>query len=179
MEPSTVRANRLDQVPFHDLHVIQIEEQLDVWTRDFFAYLDGPFRVVTHVPRVVTFAVQRFKADSDPMIRGDVLTGMTGKDHFHNLALSRRERADPLGRVPSPVVTVRDAGVPRQADGGFRRNVVPSLVTLSISEPIKRWLFGDRVRSTDLAPYDQDWPEHSPKQRIRGSRNLSDLHRKH
>src|SRR6202021_3758495 len=71
MEPSTVRANRLDQVPFHDLHVVQIEEQLDVWTRDFFAYLDGPFRAVTHVPRVVTFAVQRFKADSDPMIRGD------------------------------------------------------------------------------------------------------------
>jgi len=71
MEPSTVRANRLDQVPFHDLHVIQIEEQLDVWTRDFFAYLDGPLRVVTHVPRVVTFAVQRFKANSDPVIRRD------------------------------------------------------------------------------------------------------------
>jgi hypothetical protein len=71
MEPSAVCANRLDQVPFHDLHVIQIEEQLNIWTRGFFTYLDGPFRVVTHVPRVVTFTVQRFKADSDPMIRGD------------------------------------------------------------------------------------------------------------
>src|ERR1700733_9203465 len=71
MEPSAVRANRLDQVPFHDLHVIQSEEQLDARTRAFYAYLDGPFRVVTHVPRVITFAVPRFKADSDPMIRGD------------------------------------------------------------------------------------------------------------
>jgi hypothetical protein len=43
-----------------------------------------------------------YGALADPMIRGDVLAGMTGKDHFHDLALSRRELADPLGRVPSP-----------------------------------------------------------------------------
>ena|ERR1700733_13569703 len=43
-----------------------------------------------------------YGALADPMIRGDVLAGMTGKDHFHDMGLSRRELADPLGRVPSP-----------------------------------------------------------------------------
>ncbi len=57
-------------VALHDLHVIDVVEQLEPVRADRLAKLDAPLRVVAHVVLVVHPAVQQFHADRYPALLG-------------------------------------------------------------------------------------------------------------
>jgi len=56
-DPRDVRPNRRQSVPFHDLHVINVVEQLHVWRIHLFHYAHAPCGMVSHVVGVVHLAV--------------------------------------------------------------------------------------------------------------------------
>jgi RNA polymerase sigma-70 factor (ECF subfamily) len=58
-----IRADGGDHVAFHDLHVIDVVEQLEALRADAFDQLNSPGRVVAHVIVVVMFAVEQFHAN--------------------------------------------------------------------------------------------------------------------
>src|SRR5262249_9229044 len=72
-KPLDVFLNGADQIAFHDLHVVDVVEQLDVGRVDGRDDLDAPGGVVAHVVVVVDFAVEKFEADVDAVVLGDFL----------------------------------------------------------------------------------------------------------
>ena len=63
-------ADRADHIAFHDLHVVDIVEQLEVFGADAFDQLDTPASVVAHVILVIHLAVEQFHADGDFVLFG-------------------------------------------------------------------------------------------------------------
>ena len=63
--------NRRDHVSFHDLHVVDVVEQLEVLRADPLAQFDTPYSVVAHVVRVVDLAVEQFHHGEDLVFLAD------------------------------------------------------------------------------------------------------------
>ena len=60
-----------DDVAFHDLHVVDVVEQFEVIAADLFDQLNPPARRVTHVIRVIDFAVEQFHVQDHASLFGD------------------------------------------------------------------------------------------------------------
>jgi hypothetical protein len=72
-DPIDIFLDGADQVTFHDLHVIDVEEELDARRVDGLDDLHTPGGVVTHVVVVVDLAVEELDADRDAVVLGDFL----------------------------------------------------------------------------------------------------------
>src|SRR5258708_4010417 len=70
-DPIDVFLNSADQVAFHDLHMIDVVEELDAGRIDSLDDLDAPGAVVAHVVVVVDFTVEQLDADGDAVVLGD------------------------------------------------------------------------------------------------------------
>jgi len=72
--------NRADDIPFHDLHVVNVLQQLEALGTDPLAQLNTPTRVVAHVVFVIDLAVEQFHhqidlvlfTDSDDSLEADL-----------------------------------------------------------------------------------------------------------
>ena len=62
--------DRLDDIPFHDLHVINIVEEFEPIRSHGFAKFCAPRSVITLVILVIHFAVEQFHHHVDPMLLG-------------------------------------------------------------------------------------------------------------
>ena len=119
-----VGANRRDDVAFHDLHVVDVVQQLEARRRDALHDLHGPRRVVGLVVLVIDLAVQHLEAERDAVLLGrrrDALeagdavgdslavgqAGAVAAEH-HDVRNPRRrdERNHPLGVGDELVVVV-------------------------------------------------------------------------
>src|SRR5213078_2320128 len=63
-----VVADRPDDVAFHDLHVINVVEQLHAWRRHAFHHGDAERGPVALIPGVIDLAVQELHADGDALL---------------------------------------------------------------------------------------------------------------
>lgn len=70
-EVPVVFLDRPDEVPFHDLHVVDVVEQFEVIGSDHVHQLDPPVRSIAHVVGMVDPAVEEFHVEDDPMLFGD------------------------------------------------------------------------------------------------------------
>src|SRR5205823_5008216 len=70
-DPIDVFLDGADEVTFHDLHVIDVEEELDARRVDGLDDLHTPSGVVAHVVVVVDLTVEKLQADGDPVVLGD------------------------------------------------------------------------------------------------------------
>ena len=59
-EESVVSADRGDYVTLHDLHVVDVVEQLEVFGSNLLAELNSPCGLVAHVVAVVYPAIEQF-----------------------------------------------------------------------------------------------------------------------
>ena len=62
---SLLSRNGANHVAFHDLHVVDVVEQLEPRRADFLHELDAPGRVIAHVVVVIHLAVEKLHADGD------------------------------------------------------------------------------------------------------------------
>jgi hypothetical protein len=69
-----VLTDRGDQFAFHDLHVVDVEEQFEVLGTDPFAEFDTPGAMVTHVVVMISLAVEQLD------VRGHVVFLGNGRD---------------------------------------------------------------------------------------------------
>src|SRR6266850_4483751 len=69
-DPIDVFLDSADEIPFHDLHVIDVVEQLDAGRDDGLDHLHSPGGVVAHVVVVVDLAVEKLDADGDAVVLG-------------------------------------------------------------------------------------------------------------
>ena len=60
-----VLLNGTDDVPLHDLHMVDVVKKFEMVGTNFFAQLDAPSGVVAHVIGVVHSAVQQLHIDND------------------------------------------------------------------------------------------------------------------
>src|SRR3979490_686259 len=65
---------------FHDLHVGDVEEELDAGRVDGMDDLDAPGSVVAHVVVVVDLAVEELDADGDAVVLGDFFDAVEAGD---------------------------------------------------------------------------------------------------
>ena len=59
-----------DDIAFHDLHVIDVEEELEAWGADTLAEFDTVGSMVASVVGVVDLAIQELHAESDACVFG-------------------------------------------------------------------------------------------------------------
>ncbi len=71
--PLDVCANRRDQIAFHDLHVVDVIQQLHIRRVHLLHHVHSPGRVVAHVIVMVALAVEQLQADRHAMIFRDLL----------------------------------------------------------------------------------------------------------
>jgi len=67
-DPADVLTNRSNHVPLHDLHVINIVQQLDPGVRDTLTNGDAECCPVALISRMVNFRVQQLKIEVDPLL---------------------------------------------------------------------------------------------------------------
>src|SRR5467141_88433 len=79
-DPIDIFLDGADQVTFHDLHVIDVVEQLDAWRINGLDDLHSPSGVVAHVVFVVALAVEELDADGDAVVLGDFLDAVETGD---------------------------------------------------------------------------------------------------
>ena len=79
-EPLDVFLDGGDEVAFHNLHVVDVVEELDAGGVDLFADADAPGGVVCHVVLVVAFAVKELKVDGDAVVFRDGLETLEAED---------------------------------------------------------------------------------------------------
>ncbi len=79
-DPVDVFLNGADEVAFHDLHVIDVEEQFDARGVDGLNDLDAPGGVVAHVVVVIDLAVKQFNADGDAVVFGNFFDAVEAGD---------------------------------------------------------------------------------------------------
>src|SRR6202158_5472078 len=79
-DPIDVFLDGADQVTFHDLHVINVVEQLDAGRINGLDDLHSPSGVVAHVVFVVDLAVEELDADGDAVVLGDFLDAVETGD---------------------------------------------------------------------------------------------------
>src|SRR5262249_44571526 len=60
-----------DDIALHDLHVVDVVEELEMGRTDFLADLDTPRGMVAHVIAVINLAVEQFHADGDVVLLGE------------------------------------------------------------------------------------------------------------
>ena len=65
-----VVTDRTDQVSFHDLHVIDVVEQLNMGRVDPFDDLDAPGRAIALIVEMVDFAIEKFEDQIHPCFLG-------------------------------------------------------------------------------------------------------------
>ena len=111
-----VGLDRPDHVPFHDLHVVDVVEQLEVARADPLDQLDAPGRVVAHVVLVVDLAVEQLHLEDHAGLlrRGDDLP-------------------EGLDAVLHPGLAVDAAAVAREAD-----DVLPALLGRGLDRRVDR-----------------------------------------
>ncbi len=88
-----------DDITFHDLHVIDVIEELEVRGGKGFAELGSPAGVVTLVVGVIDFGVQELHDEDDPMFFG-----------------KRNERLESPRTVLEPSGVVESVSITREAD---------------------------------------------------------------
>ena len=121
-DPIDIFLDGADQVTFHDLHVIDVEEELDARRVDGLDDLHTPGGVVAHVVVVVDLAVEKLDADVDAVVLGDFLDAVeTGDGIFGALlvghAFAIAGKSDDVG----------DAGL-----GGERNIFAETLLNLGV-----------------------------------------------
>src|SRR5467141_1253451 len=79
-DPIDIFLDGADQVTFHDLHVIDVVEQLDAGRINGLDDLHSPSGVVAHVVVVVDLAVEELDADGDAVVLGDFLDAVETGD---------------------------------------------------------------------------------------------------
>src|SRR5258708_2067310 len=79
-DPLDILSDGGDQIAFHDLHVVDVVEQLHVRRIYFLHYAHSPTRVVTHVIVVVAFAVEQLQTNGYAMIFRDFLDAVEADD---------------------------------------------------------------------------------------------------
>src|SRR5690242_6101779 len=85
-DPVDVFLNGADEIAFHDLHVIDVVEQLDARRVYGLDDLNAPRGVIAHVVVMVDLAVEELEADGDAVILGDFLDAVeTGDGVFSAL----------------------------------------------------------------------------------------------
>src|SRR5271165_1084628 len=72
-EDSDVGGDGRDEISFHDLHVVDVVEQLDVRRVDFVHYGRAPGGAIGHIVLVVHLAVEQLQTDGDVVVFGDLL----------------------------------------------------------------------------------------------------------
>ena len=75
-----VLADDGDQVPFHNLHMVDVVEQFEVLGTDLFAELDTPGAMVTHVIVMISLAVEQLDARGHVVFLGNGHDAL-GTDH--------------------------------------------------------------------------------------------------
>src|SRR6266567_4284313 len=104
-DPIDVFLNGADQIAFHDLHVIDVEEELDAGRVDGLDNLNAPSGVVAHVVVVVDLAIEEFQADGDAIVVGDFLDAVETGDGIFSAFFVGHARA-----IPGKSDHVGDAG---------------------------------------------------------------------
>ena len=79
-EDADVGADGVDQIAFHNLHVVDVVEQFDARGIDLVHDVRAPRGVVGHVVGVVDFAVEQFEADRDAVVFSDLLDAVEAED---------------------------------------------------------------------------------------------------
>jgi len=79
-DPVDILLDGADEVAFHDLHVVDVEEKLDAGRVDGLDDLDAPGGVVAHVVVVVDLAVEEFHANGDAVVFGEFLHAVEAGD---------------------------------------------------------------------------------------------------
>ena len=75
-----VVADGADDVALHDLHVVDVVEQLHARRVHALHHLDAPRGVVALVVLVIHLAVQQFQADRDAVVFGHLLDALKPDD---------------------------------------------------------------------------------------------------
>jgi len=101
-DPVDVFLDGADEVAFHDLHVVDVEEELDARGVDGLDDLDAPGSVVAHVVVMIDFAVEKFHADGDAVIFGDFFDAVEAADRvlgalFVGHAIAVAGKSDDVG----------------------------------------------------------------------------------
>src|SRR5579871_3385111 len=78
--PLDVLSNRLDQIAFHDLHVVDVVKKFYVRRVHFAHNAHAPSRVVAHVIVMIALAVEQLEADRDAMIFRNFLHAIQAGD---------------------------------------------------------------------------------------------------
>ena len=111
-----VRLDGPDHVAFHDLHVVDVVEQLEVARPDALHQLDAPGRVVAHVVLVVDLAVEQLHLEDD--------AGLLRRGH---------DLLEGLDAVLHAGLAVDAAGVARETD-----DVLPALLGRGLDRRVDR-----------------------------------------
>src|SRR5271165_3772513 len=122
-EDSDVGGDGRDEISFHDLHVVDVVEQLDVRRVDFVHYGRAPGGAIGHVVLVVHLAVEQLQTNGDVVVFGDLLHAIQTNHGVaralfirHALAVSRE--GDDVGHAS--LRSQRDVF----AEGGLDRGVI-------------------------------------------------------
>ena len=78
--PLDVLSDGLNQIPFHDLHVVDVIEEFHIRRIDLLDHAYPPRGVVTHVIVMVSLAVEQFHADGHAMIFRNLLDSIQAGD---------------------------------------------------------------------------------------------------
>ena len=106
-----------DHVPFHDLHVVDVVEQLESLRADALAKLHAPGGMVAHVISVVHLAVEQLHAD------GDLVFSASAMNRFKPAAQFSRPCSSPMPwRLPEKQIRLgQPASATREASSGRTR----------------------------------------------------------
>jgi hypothetical protein len=72
-DPLEVPPDGIDEIPFHQLHMVDVVEEFHVGRIDLLHHPHSPRGFVTHIIRMVHLAVEQLQADGDAMIFGNFL----------------------------------------------------------------------------------------------------------
>ena len=70
-----IRLNRTNDIALHDLHVIDVVEELDAWRSDPLHHGDAEGRMIALIVGVIDLAVEELDADGDALLLGECFDG--------------------------------------------------------------------------------------------------------
>lgn len=104
-DPSDVLPDRADNIPFHDLHVINVIKQFHIGAADLFADRHAPGGMVALVTWMVYLRIQQFHVEVDiaafgmPGDPAQAGSGRLNRLHFIHMRLQVAGKADQAGNV--------------------------------------------------------------------------------
>ena len=110
-DPLNILLDGVDQIAFHNLHVVDVVQELHVRRIHLLHHLHTPGGVIAHVILVIHLAIQQFHADGDAVILGNFLDSIQSND-----GILRPLLIGETGAITGERDHIRNAGFGRQRD---------------------------------------------------------------